>query len=51
MLEDGRRQIVDYFLPGDMCDLRMFILKQMDHSIATLSPARVAELARTSFLI
>jgi CRP-like cAMP-binding protein len=25
-LEDGRRQIVAYFVPGDLCDLRVFIL-------------------------
>ena len=27
VLEDGRRQIVAYFVPGDLCDLRVFILK------------------------
>jgi hypothetical protein len=34
-LEDGRRQIVAYFVPGDLCDLRVFILKRMDHSIGS----------------
>jgi CRP-like cAMP-binding protein len=38
ILPDGRRQIVGILLPGDMCDLRVFLLKQMDHSICALSP-------------
>jgi len=44
-LEDGRRQIVAYFVPGDLCDLRVFILKRMDHSIGAISPCRVATIA------
>jgi len=50
MLEDGRRQIVAILVPGDMCDLRMFILKEMDHSIGTLSPVRVAEISEERLL-
>lgn len=50
MLEDGRRQIVSFFIPGDICDARVFILKQMDHSIGTLSPARVAEIPSDAFV-
>jgi CRP-like cAMP-binding protein len=42
MLPDGRRQIVGYLLPGDICDLRVFLLKRMDHSIAALSSLEVA---------
>jgi CRP-like cAMP-binding protein len=49
-LEDGRRQIVAYFVPGDLCDLRVFILRQMDHSIMTLSPATVAAIPRDTIL-
>jgi CRP-like cAMP-binding protein len=48
-LQDGRRQIVAFFVPGDFCDARMFILRQMDHSIAALSPARVAEIPAEVF--
>ena len=32
LLADGRRQIMAYLVPGDFCDLHVFILKQMDHS-------------------
>jgi CRP-like cAMP-binding protein len=50
VLEDGRRQILAFFVPGDLCDLRMFILKEMDHSIGTLSPVRLAEIPQDTLL-
>src|SRR5580658_4797075 len=50
MLEDGRRQIVAYFVPGDLCDLRVFILKRMDHSIGAISPSKVATIAPDNVL-
>ena len=49
-LEDGRRQIVAYFVPGDLCDLRVFILKRMDHSIGAIAPSRVATIAPDNVL-
>ena len=45
-LEDGRRQIIAYFVPGDMGDLYNFVLREMDHSIAALTPLTVAEFSR-----
>ena len=48
-LVDGRRQIVAFFLPGDLCDHNVFILRKMDHSIAALTPVKVAELSRDAF--
>jgi CRP-like cAMP-binding protein len=48
-LEDGRRQVVSFFLPGDMCDLNVFILKEMDHSIGTITAVSVADLSREFF--
>lgn len=45
-LEDGRRQILAYLLPGDICDMRMFILKQMDHTVGTVTPVRIAEIPK-----
>ncbi len=35
-LADGRRQIITFLIPGDLCDLHVFLLGAMDHSIATL---------------
>jgi CRP-like cAMP-binding protein len=48
-LDDGRRQIVAFFLPGDICDLNIFILKEMDHSIGTITEVRTAGLPREFF--
>jgi CRP-like cAMP-binding protein len=47
-LEDGRRQILNFLLPGDLCDLNIFILRQMDHSIAAITPVTVSELSSDS---
>jgi len=48
-LEDGRRQVVSFFLPGDLCDLNIFILREMDHSIGTITPVSIADLSRDFF--
>jgi CRP-like cAMP-binding protein len=50
VLEDGRRQIVAYFVPGDLCDLRVFILKRMDHSIGALVASKVATISPENVL-
>ncbi|TJX41523.1 MAG: Crp/Fnr family transcriptional regulator, partial [Mesorhizobium sp.] len=49
VLEDGRRQIIAFFLPGDLCDLNVFILKEMDHSIGAVTPVVVSEISRPAF--
>jgi CRP-like cAMP-binding protein len=46
LLKDGRRQIVDFSIPGDLCDLNLFILDRMDHSIGAVTRLRVAEVGR-----
>jgi CRP-like cAMP-binding protein len=38
-LEDGRRQILNYVLPGDLVGLQGSIMGEMQHSVETLSPA------------
>lgn len=48
-LENGRRQIVDFAIPGDCCDLNLFILDQMDHSIGAITKLKVAEVGREAF--
>ncbi|KQT49961.1 cyclic nucleotide-binding protein [Methylobacterium sp. Leaf456] len=47
-LEDGRRQVISIFLPGDMCDPHVFVLKNMDHSLGTLTSCLVAEVSEAS---
>ncbi|MEA1834758.1 Crp/Fnr family transcriptional regulator [Methylobacterium durans] len=49
-LEDGRRQIISFFLPGDLCDPHVFVLREMDHSIGTLTPVRLAEISGDTIL-
>jgi CRP-like cAMP-binding protein len=41
-LPDGRRQIVNFLVAGDFCDLNMHILEAMDHSIGAISRLKVA---------
>ena len=42
--EDGRRQIISFLLPGDMCDPYVFLFRAMDQSIGTLTPVRYARI-------
>jgi CRP-like cAMP-binding protein len=46
LLPDGARQITAFLIPGDFCDLHVTILDEMDHSISTLTRARVAYIPR-----
>ena len=48
-LPDGRRQIVGFFLPGDFCDLNIYILSELDHSIGALTAVRYYELQPQQF--
>jgi CRP-like cAMP-binding protein len=50
VLPDGRRQIMAYLIPGDLCDIHIFILKEMDHSIGLLSNAQVAAIPKQAML-
>jgi CRP-like cAMP-binding protein len=50
VLATGTRQIMAYLVPGDFCDLHVFILREMDHTIATLSPCRVVDIPRPRIL-
>src|SRR5690349_1560877 len=46
LLPDGRRQIVSYSVPGDLCDLPTSVLPRMHCSVGTISPALVPRLSR-----
>ncbi len=48
-LGDGRRQIIAFLLPGDLCDHNIFLLREMDHSLGTLAPVTLAEISRETF--
>lgn len=47
-LEDGRRQIISFFVPGDLCDYPMYLLREMDHSVGTLTPVTFTQIPRAA---
>ncbi len=46
LLSDGKRQIVAFMVPGDLCDMHGFLLNHMDHSIAAMSRCRIVDIPR-----
>jgi CRP-like cAMP-binding protein len=44
ILPNGSRQVMAFMMPGDACDLHVGLLTEMDHSIQTLTPSRVASI-------
>lgn len=47
-LEDGRRQVVAFYLPGDVCDFDVFMMSHFDQSIAAIDGMRVAGISRSA---
>jgi CRP-like cAMP-binding protein len=45
LLGDGRRQITAFLIPGDICDLRAFLMGRMDHGVAALCRCQVSHIA------
>jgi CRP-like cAMP-binding protein len=50
VMPDGRRQILTILIPGDFFDLHGFLFKAMDHSVATIGPARIAAIPRETVM-
>ena len=50
LLPDGGRHILAYLIPGDLCDIHIFILKSMDHTLGLLSRASVAVIPKELIL-
>ncbi|WP_026618127.1 Crp/Fnr family transcriptional regulator [Ensifer aridi] len=46
-LDDGRRQILNYVMPGDLIGLQGSLTGEMQHSIEALSPIRVCVFPRS----
>ena len=46
VLPNGSRQIMAFLMPGDACDLHIGLVGEMDHSIQTVTEAKVAIVAR-----
>jgi len=49
-LANGSRQIMAYLIPGDLCDIRIFLFEEMDHSIGLLSDAKVVKIPAVEML-
>lgn len=50
LLPNGGRQIMAYLIPGDLCDIHIFILKKMDHSLGLLSDAKIGLIPEAAML-
>ena len=50
VLPDGRRQIVSYLIPGDLCDSRQLLSLAATHTITTLTAANVVLFGRDALL-
>lgn len=48
-LDHGRRQLIAFLIPGDVCDLNNVVLRRMDYSIGALTPIRYVEVAHEVF--
>lgn len=46
ILPDGGRQIIAFMVPGDSCDMHVAVLAEMDHSIQTITEAKIAMISR-----
>ena len=44
-LSEGRRQIMAFLIPGDLCDVEGFVLNAMDHDIVAVTETICAQLA------
>jgi CRP-like cAMP-binding protein len=42
---NGRRQIVSLVPPGDPCDPHVFLLDEMDHTIGSITPVLLGQIA------
>ncbi|GGY51824.1 Crp/Fnr family transcriptional regulator [Parvularcula lutaonensis] len=49
-LGDGRRQVVNFMLPGDFFDLQVFVGQKADHTVTALTELGVAAVSRDAVL-
>jgi CRP-like cAMP-binding protein len=50
VLEDGRRQILNYVMPGDLLGLQGTIMGEMQHSVEALSPVKLCVFERDKLM-
>jgi CRP-like cAMP-binding protein len=44
VLPNGARQIIAFLMPGDCCDLHISMVAEMDHSIQTITRAKIVKI-------
>ncbi|NNU17262.1 Crp/Fnr family transcriptional regulator [Parvularcula sp. ZS-1/3] len=49
-LGDGRKQVVNFMLPGDLFDLQVFVGQKADHTVAALTDLEIAAVSRDRVL-
>ncbi len=49
-LPDGRRQILNYFMPGDLIGLQGVLMGDMEHSVEALTPVSLCVFERRSLM-
>jgi CRP-like cAMP-binding protein len=42
LLQNGRRQITSFLVPGDWCNLRALLMGRIDHAVTAIAPCDVA---------
>ncbi|MBS9405280.1 Crp/Fnr family transcriptional regulator [Halomonas sp. TRM85114] len=50
LLDQGDQHTMAFLLPGDMCDIHITILDEMDHSIRALTPVKLARIPAKEIL-
>lgn len=50
LLEDGRRQIVNFMLPGDMFDLQSLADLEADHNVTAITELELSSIEQRSFV-
>jgi CRP-like cAMP-binding protein len=50
ILPDGKRQIISFVIPGDLCNDHVLLSKHMEHSIDTLTPCEIGVMSPHRFL-
>ncbi|WP_262265759.1 Crp/Fnr family transcriptional regulator [Microvirga yunnanensis] len=50
ILPGGKRQIISFVIPGDLCNDHVLLFHRMEHSIATLTPCELGVISPHRFL-
>ena len=50
VLPDGRRQVVSYLIPGDLCDARQLLVPMATHTVSSLVASNAVMFSRDSLL-